>query len=212
MYAQQKNDSKSIEVLDSIIQTSNNEIFKERASNLKTEIKSRKNTEQYLTQLEMDKISKESAANKTSSSNVEISKVNTIDVSKVDIVNTSINGKFNNDSSESHYIGLVTNNTNAFMVTKIKDSLFYNFKADFINKKISSTISQLDDKFYIIWIGPFNNFNQSKNYLNNISPIIKKGLMDYLTTDKFDFITISKSNIVKINSYNTYKEYKKYFN
>lgn len=219
MYAQQKNDQRAFEVIDSIIQMSNNEIYRERAASLKIDLKNRNNTESYLSKLSLDSVKSyngtdiNSAINladntpkKSENNSSENEKVKT-DAFKNKELPPNPN-KFSQDSAEVHYIGLVAINTNSFMVTKIKDSLFNTFNIDFAKQKIGSSISQLEDKFYIIWMGPFSDFTQSKKYLNIITPTLKKGLANYLTIDKYDFITINKSNIVKLNSYDTYKAYK----
>ncbi|MEN9700827.1 MAG: hypothetical protein RIR55_130, partial [Bacteroidota bacterium] len=176
MYAQQKLDKKAINVLDSIISISKNEVYKEKANNIIADIKNRKDTEDYLASLHIEEIRVDSNLNKDTSSVNKTTLVN-IKPFKIDSTKTKeftkqdtaskiailpkitpvVNSKYAYDSSEIHYIALVTNNTNAFIVNRIKDSLLKNYKFDFITRKITSTLSELQEKSYILWIGPFEN-------------------------------------------------------
>ena len=228
MYAQQKFDTKAIDVLDTIIRFSKNEVLKEKANNIITDIKNRKDTEAYLASLHFEEIHLDSNLNKDSSvSNiastnnipklVDSSSSKTKEIVK-QIDNTKanpiikiapiINSKFAYDSAEIHYIALVTNNTNAFIVNRIKDSLLKNYRFDFITRKISSTLSELQEKSYILWIGPFENGIAANNYFTSFVPTFQKGLNDYIAADKYELITIGKSNILKIKSLNDFKDYK----
>ena len=56
MFAQQKKDSIAIELLDSIIVLNKNENIRDRAKNIITELKRRKDTEAYLTSLKIIKV------------------------------------------------------------------------------------------------------------------------------------------------------------
>ncbi len=228
MYAQQKFDSKAINVLDSIIRFSKNEVLKEKANNIIADIKNRKDTEAYLSSLHFEEIHLDSTHYKDSSvSNIastngntklaDSSSMNTKEIAKQAVnakanpipkVVPILNSKFAYDSAEIHYIALVTNNTNAFIVTRIKDSLLKNYRFEFITRKISATLSELQEKSYILWIGPFENGLAANNYFTSFAPTFQKGLNDYIALDKYELITIGKSNIVKIKSLSDFKDYK----
>ena len=228
MYAQQKFDSKAINVLDSIIRFSKNEVLKEKANNIIADIKNRKDTEAYLSSLHFEEIHLDSTHYKDSSvSNIastngntklaDSSSMNTKEIAKQAVnakanpipkVVPILNSKFAYDSAEIHYIALVTNNTNTFIVTRIKDSLLKNYRFEFITRKISATLSELQEKSYILWIGPFENGLAANNYFTSFAPTFQKGLNDYIALDKYELITIGKSNIVKIKSLSDFKDYK----
>ena len=228
MYAQQKFDSKAINVLDSIIRFSKNEVLKEKANNIIADIKNRKDTEAYLSSLHFEEIHLDSTHYKDSSvSNIastngntklaDSSSMNTKEIAKQAVnakanpipkVVPILNSKFAYDSTEIHYIALVTNNTNTFIVTRIKDSLLKNYRFEFITRKISATLSELQEKSYILWIGPFENGLAANNYFTSFAPTFQKGLNDYIALDKYELITIGKSNIVKIKSLSDFKDYK----
>jgi len=203
-------------------------VLKEKANNIITDIKNRKDTEAYLASLHFEEIHLDSSLNKDSSvsnlaSTNNIPKLADSSISKTKeiakkIDNTKanpiikiapiVNSKFVYDSAEIHYIALVTNNTNAFIVNRIKDSLLKNYRFDFITRKISSTLSELQEKSYILWIGPFENGIAANNYFTSFAPTFQKGLNDYIAADKYELITIGKSNILKIKSLNDFKDYK----
>ena len=228
MYAQQKFDVKAINVLDTVIRFSKNEVLKEKANNIIADIKNRKDTEAYLASLHFEEIQLENNLNKDSSAS-NVSSINnnpklgdssstlTKEITK-QIINTKAisatklapiaNSKFIYDSAEIHYIALVTNNTNAFIVNRIKDSLLKNYRIDFISRKITSTLSELQEKSYILWIGPFENGMAANNYFISFAPTFQKGLNDYIAVDKYELMTIGKSNIIKIKSLADFKDYK----
>jgi hypothetical protein len=234
MYAQLKEDTKAINILDSVIRFSKNEILKERASNLINEIKNRKDTEQYLSNLLLEKKQEDSLEKKNEISVVE-SKLDTTTIQqklliknvlnkdsllaiKLDTKNNKTsnekekiktqNSRFIYDSLETNYIALITNNTNGYIATLIKDSLLKKYRIEFISQKIGTTISQVQENAYIIWIGPFENAIASTNFLINFAPVLEKGLNDYISSDKYELQTIGKSNIIKIKSLADFKEYK----
>ena len=228
MYAQQKLDAKAIDVLDSIILFSKNEVLKEKANNIIADIKNRKDTESYLSSLHFEDVNLEGPQkNDSSNAPIVLNIVNTptIDSSVIkpkEIAKESmkvkaiselkpapiVKSKFTYDSAEIHYIALVTNNTNEFIVNRIKDSLLKNYKFDFISRKLTSTLSELQEKSYILWIGPFENEIVATTYFTNFAPSFRKGLNDYISVDKYELITIGKKNIVNIKSLNDFKDYK----
>ena len=85
--------------------------------------------------------------------------------------------KFNLNTNEIHYIGLMFTNIN---LTFVKESInainLYN--SDFYkNLNLESTYAQFDDNVYLHWIGPFTNKSESAIYLNKINLIIDKELL-----------------------------------
>jgi hypothetical protein len=233
MYAQLKEDTKAINILDSVIRYSKNELLKERASNLIVEIKNRIDTEQYLSNLQLMKIQVDSTEAQNEIASVEIKKDTADNQQKLILNNTNTkdsllaikldknsktpnekikikpqNSRFVIDSLETHYIALITNNTNGYIATLIKDSLFKKYRIEFISQKIGTTISQVQENAYIIWIGPFENAIASSNFLTNFAPVLQKGLNDYISSDKYELQTIGKSNIIKIKSLDDFKAYK----
>jgi len=232
MYAQSKQDDQAINLLDSIIKISNNEIYKEKATSLIFEIRNRKNTEQYLTSLQFEKMLDDSIEIKSSDASLSNSNVNQANLLKQPQPITNIDSnkdqkiipnkenvanikkiitpsRFILDSTENYYIALVTNNTNAFIATRIKDSLLNKYKIEFVSQKINSSIAQLQEKSFVIWIGPFQNAFSCINYYGNFAPSLIKGLNDYISIDKYSILTIGKSNIVKLKTLEDFNEYKK---
>jgi len=232
MYAQQQNDKIALNILDSIILISNNEIIKEKAKNLINEINNRKETEQYLTNLQFEKIAFDRTQLVDTIQSIQAKTIPPLDSkivgTKAIIKTTNIEPKKSNinssitsnnkvapynpngfiyDSTEIYYIALATNNTTSFIAHRIKDSLLNNYKIDFIRQKIGSTMIQLQENSFIIWIGPFENAIASHKYLSQLTPTLTKGLNDYIAIEKYLLFTIGKSNITKIKSFAAFKEY-----
>jgi len=121
---------------------------------------------------------------------------NTKDIDTTKNLNTI---KFNLNTNEIHYIGLMFTNIN---LTFVKESInainLYN--SDFYkNLNLESTYAQFDDNVYLHWIGPFTNKSESAIYLNKINLIIDKELLSFLKKTQYKLFQIGKSDILLIN-------------
>jgi outer membrane protein assembly factor BamD (BamD/ComL family) len=131
MYAQQRKDSLAIIVLDSIILQNQNEQIRERAKNIISELKNRKKTETYLSQL-VNIIPANNFSvieeNQTKSEEKEIAKTERPIISenkKQDIANNSIKSliQFTNDSTEEHYMGMIIKGSKEVFVKEAQTAL-----------------------------------------------------------------------------------------
>ena len=203
MYAQQKQDEKAMLILDSIILKNKNDLIRDKAKNILFDLKNRKDTEQYLTTLQ---IGKETFSNEVADE-TEISNTTNTKVSEI-IIEPKSNSIFKKDTTELHYIAIVANKINAFITNRIKDSISTIINLDNTKLKVGATISQVENDTYVIWIGPYENTSTSLKYLTNINSKIKKDLISIIADKQFDIFAIGKSNIIQIKSLDDFKKYK----
>jgi hypothetical protein len=203
MYAQQKQDDKAILILDSIILKNRNDLIRDKAKNILFDIKNRKETERYLSTLQIgkDNIIIENSID-TLSSNTSIPIIAEVNASNNE------NSLYKKDTTELHYIAIVASKINAFTTDKLKDSVTNIITLDNIKPKIGATISQIDNEVYVIWVGPFQNTSISLKFLMSMDASIKKNMTNLLNEKQYEIFTIGKSNIIQIKTLNDFKKYK----
>ena len=225
MYAQQKQDSLALLLLDSIMTMNKNDIIKEKAKNIIAEIKNRKGTEDYLADLQFTKeqiTPSENLAQKTPEINNSIIVENSSnkDAAKIDTyaTNTKKNNTILNvtptkaipiikpriefilDSLEPQYLAFVTKGVKPMFVKEMQNAFSNVNNDEFSNLKLSSTFIQFENDIYIVWVGPFENLQKSAQYLNRIKPRLQNELISFVSNKQYDVYIISKSNILLIKS------------
>ncbi|MEY4278311.1 MAG: hypothetical protein RL377_315, partial [Bacteroidota bacterium] len=213
MYAQQKQDSLAIGVLESIISETKSDVIKEKARNIIVEIKNRKDTEAYLSSLQ---IAKEQFIPEitTAPSQKEIAKADS-SLKVKDTLPVLVKEKievpriqFVEDSTAPYFVAFVTNNIKPMFVKEMQNA-FSNLNIDeFPNLKLNTTFVQFQDGVYIVWIGPFENALKSKMYLNRIKPRLKNEVISFVSDKQYEMYLISKPNILLLKSTEDLKLYK----
>jgi tetratricopeptide (TPR) repeat protein len=234
MYAQQKQDSQALVLLDSIIAMNKNDIIKEKAKNIIVEIKNRKGTEDYLAGLQIIKEQftpaeiQETPTPKVN--NAIIAQNNTkADSIKVITPTTLVNNnatanaslpkaipvtkpriEFVLDSTEPQYLAFVTKGVKPMFVKEMQTA-FTNLNNDeFNNLKLNTTFVQFENSSYVVWIGPFENIQKSTQYLNRIKPRLKNELISFVSDKQYEMYIIGKSNILLIKSQEDWLLYKEF--
>jgi tetratricopeptide (TPR) repeat protein len=224
MYAQQKQDSIALLLLDSIILINKSDVIREKAKNIITELKNRKGTEAYLTSLQITKeqftpeLIKENQP-KDSNNNLvvkeNLEKVNSNKTLGKDSVafNKNVSAPaiiFNNDSTEPHFVAFVTSNMRPMFVKEMQNSFSTLNSDEFPKMNLNTTFVQFQEGSYIVWIGPFENTQKSKQYLNRIKPRLKNELISFVTDKQYEMYILSKSNILLIKTLEDLKLYKEF--
>ena len=231
MYAQQRMDSSAIVLLDSIVLQNTNEKVRDRAKNILEELKNRKQTETYLSNLNLSKEMLDTAtlvnispkamdsssivtpavtkSLASANSNENIKKDNAI--SKV-IATTPVIPPlpFTNDSSEQYYIALATQKVSAAFVKEMQTAFNYLNNDEFIKQKLNVTYIQFNENSYIIWIGPFVNNLDAKTYMNKVKPRLSTEIISFVPTKQYEIYLLSKSNILLIKDEADLKQYQQY--
>ena len=217
MYAQQRQDSTAIVLLDSIILQNNNERIRDKAKNIIAEIKKRKDTEAYLTSLKIvmpeqvlitfdTTIATPALAKgiaKAADENIAADKQAAKVAPEPSIV-------FTKDSSEPYYVAIVTNKVKPVFVKEMQTAFSLLNNDEFIKQKLNVTYVQFEAETYILWIGPFNNLNASAQYLNKVKPRLSAEIISFVSPKQYEMYLLGKSNILLIKSQEELLLYKQF--
>ena len=201
MFAQQRKDSLALIILDSIVLQNQNENIRERAKNIITEIKNRKKTESYLSQLV--NILPLSNYTNTMDSNMVAPTVSTLKINPVDSIQkqTKIsNLQFINDTTEEHYWGIVIKGSKEVFAKEAQIAMDNVNTEEFNSLALSSTYVQFNQDTYIVWVGPFDTQKAALSYTQKIKPRLKSELISFLPTKQYEIFIFGKSNILQINT------------
>jgi len=231
MYAQQRMDSSAIVLLDSIILQNTNEKLRDRAKNIIEELKNRKQTETYLSKLNLNKeildtsatantVSTELASNsitKLAPAKTSTSAMSNENLNKDTAISKAIATApvipplpFTNDSSEQHYIAFATQKVSAAFVKEMQTAFTYLNNDEFIKEKLNVTYVQFNESSYIVWIGSFENSQLAKNYMNKIKPRLNKEIISFVPSKQYEIYLLSKSNILLIKDEADLKQYQQF--
>ena len=231
MYAQQRMDSVAIVLLDSIVLQNTNEKIRDRAKNIIEELKNRKQTETYLSKLNLNKeILDTSATANTVSTGLDSNsiaklvpvKTSTSAISNENLKKDTANSKviatvpiipalpFTNDSSEQHYIAFATQKVSAAFVKEMQTAFTYLNNDEFIKEKLNVTYVQFNESSYIVWIGSFENSQLAKNYMNKIKPRLSREIISFVPSKQYEIYLLSKSNILLIKDEADLKQYQQF--
>jgi hypothetical protein len=188
MYAKQNQDNLAFQLLDSIIASSKNDIIKDKARSIRTELINRKNTEQYLSNL------------------LIINDTIISDTSKPFQQNIS----FRNDSTQPHYISFAVDNTSANQIERMQAAMQQFHKNEKGLPNLNVTYTQLDKMLYLLWIGPFDNVNQSIKYINTVKTKLATQITPFIPQQQYEIYIFGKSNISLIPDSKALKLYREF--
>jgi hypothetical protein len=221
MYAQQRMDSIALILLDSIILQNTNEKIRDKAKNIIAELKNRKETESYLSDLILTKEILEpvndnntpaaTAATALTTAPLETAAATlqkTINKPSANPLIPSI--AFANDSTEPHYIALATQKVTATFVKEMQTAFTYLNNDEFIKQKLNVTYIQFNENSYIVWIGPFENSQVAKTYMNKVKPRLSTEIISFVPSKQYEIYLLSKSNILLIKDEADLKQYQQY--
>ena len=219
MYAQQRMDSVAIVLLDSIVLQNTNEKIRDRAKNIIEELKNRKQTESYLTNLNLSKeildtiaLVNTAAISKPNKKDNPIDNPNVKDTTTQQIATAPIIAPlpFTNDSSEQYYIAFATQKVSATFVKEMQTAFTYLNNDEFIKQKLNVTYIQFNENSYIVWIGPFVNNLDAKTYMNKVKPRLSTEIISFVPSKQYEIYLLSKSNILLIKDEADLKQYQQY--
>ena len=70
---------------------------------------------------------------------------------------------------------------------------------DYPNLKLNTTFTQLEQKQNMIWIGPFDNGNQSIKYLQAVKAKLATQIIPFIPQQQYEIYIFGKSNISLIH-------------
>lgn len=215
MHAQLRQDSIAFILLDSIIVRNQNELIREKAKNIIKELKKRKETEAYLTNLKIvlpirqpiaieEVIVKENKATGT----IQKTEVPIANKKEENIIAPKI--IFTNDSLEDHYMAIVTNKVKEVFAKETKTAFNYLNTDEFKQLQLNTTHVQFDEDTYVVWIGPFDNKQACIQYIQKVKPRLKTELISFIPEKQYEIYIFGKSNILQISSKEDLKLYQEF--
>jgi len=215
MYAQQRMDSAAIVLLDSIILQNTNEKIRDRSKNILEELKNRKQTESYLTNLNISKEMLDTSALvitaaipiENASIVKEVPNVISAEKTAAPIIAPL---PFTNDSSEQYYIAFATQKVSTAFVKEMQTAFTYLNNDEFIKQKLNVTYVQFNENSYIVWIGPFVNNLDAKTYINKVKPRLSSEIISFVPSKQYEIYLLSKSNLLLIKDEADLKQYQQY--
>ncbi len=228
MNAQQRKDSIAIIILDSIILSNQNETIRERAKNIIAELKKRKETEAYLKQLiiETPVITTPIVEAETKHAVIQNNISQLVQAQISSPTDTNLKSKilptkeaivvipeipkiiFSNDSTEDHYVAMVTNKVKEVFVKESQTAFNYLNNDEYKKQNLNTTYVQFDDNVYIVWIGPFSSQKAGMNYIQKVKPRLKNELLSFIPTSQYEIYILGKSNIIQIRTIEDLQLYK----
>jgi tetratricopeptide (TPR) repeat protein len=223
-YIKQNADSTAIQRLESIVNTSKNEAFKEKAKTMIDVLKRRKEIEAYLTNLEIEKkeeiaekrvdlVESEIASVKKDTSKAEIlkreSKTEFKTIDKVlDKPVTIVEKKgFNFKPEDEQFVAVILTKVDYMFVNEAKNAFNRFNKQKHYNLQIGISNFALNDSTTIILQGPFENAAAAFNYIEITKPQSGK-IIPWITGDKYHYTLLSNSNIELIKTIKEAETYK----
>jgi hypothetical protein len=204
-------------LLDSIIYLHQNESIRDRAKNIIEEIKKRKETELYLLKLNADSLKTMATTKKTIleypkqvTENKSLAIIPKIDSASKVAMDAGL--FFTKDTVEPHYVALITNNIKEILVKEIVTALGYLNKADFKKQNLDVTYLEFEPNVFAVWIGPFENLNSGKNYLNKTKGRLSSEIISFVQSKQYELYILGKSNILQIKNSDDLKKYKGFMN
>ena len=218
MYAQQKKDSLAIIILDSIILQNQNEQIREKAKNIIVELKNRKKTETYLSQLVNIIPTNNNPVldeNLMTSDKIEITKTEKAIISESPNLpdsNKKVKSliQFTNDSTEEHYMAMVIKGSKEVFIKEAQTALDNVNEDEFKKLQLDVTYVQFNKDTYIVWVGPFDRQDESIQYARKIKPRLKTEIISFIPTKQYEIFIFGKSNILLINNDEDLLQYKDY--
>lgn len=220
MYAQLKQDSLALVLLDELIFQNQNELIREKAKNIIKEIKQRKNTEAYLSNLQISlpvnlPIQPVEELINITTSNPSNNLENKSAPNQVTIKDSTNKASSNTpqftflkDSIEAHYMAIVTNKVKEVFVKECQTAFNYLNNEEFNTLQLNTTYVQFDDQTYVLWIGPFENQAASLRYMNTVKPKLSKEIISFIPEKQYEIYIFGKSNILRIQNSEDLKTYR----
>ena len=98
----------------------------------------------------------------------------------------------------------------ATFVKEMQTAFTYLNNDEFIKQKLNVTYIQFNENSYIVWIGPFVNNLDAKNYINKVKPRLSTEIISFVPSKQYEIYLLSKSNILLIKDEADLKQYQQY--
>lgn len=221
----QKNDSTAIQTLEALVHQFPQSPMVEMANTLISVVKRRKEIENYLTNLVIEKnednvvgnidlhpatIAKAPVKKIVDTLSTQIHKqLDTTALVQVPVSNPVIqavnNYAFN--PADSQYIAVILHKVDPVFASEARNA-FYRFNLEkFYTLRLKVTEEKLNDSTTIVLIGPFENAGDAVEYLDKTRPMATGRIIPWLKPDKYVFSMISPLNLQLLHTKNNITDY-----
>lgn len=219
-YIKQRQDTAAINRLQSITTTFASSPLAEKAKDMVSVLKRRKEIEAYLTNLQIDK-NEDSDVNRRIDLNP--SQVVAIDTSKKLLAKDTIakiktvlpaiknipeikqkpnpviaapnTNTFVFVPEDPHYAVIMLDKVDEVFVSEARNAFGRFNREKFYNQKIEITPFKLNDQYNMMLLGPFATAGEAVTYLDNIKPSVSSRIIPWLTPNKYSYSIISNANL-----------------
>ena len=221
----QKNDSSAIQTLEALVHQFPQSPMVEMANTLISVVKRRKDIENYLTNLVIEKnednvvgnidlhpatIAKTPAKKIVDTLSTQIVKqLDTTALVQLPATNPLIHAVNNYafNPADSQYIAVVLNKVDPVFASEARNA-FYRFNLEkFYALRLKVTREKLNDSTALVLIGPFANAGDAVDYLDKTRPRATGRIIPWLKPDKYVFSMISPFNLQLLYTKNNIADY-----
>ncbi len=214
-YIKQKQDSIAIHRLTNIVTLFSGTEMSTKAATMINVLKKRKEIEEYLTNLEVER-QPEIEARKIDLNSTNIASIDrqkkestVAPVSKELSANTTLkentilkptivaieNNEYQFNESDTQYVSVILTKVDRMFVSEAKNAFNRFNQEKFYGEKIPLSIFQLTDDIQLILFGPFNNASEAINLIDQVKPATSARILPWLSADKYSFSMISSANL-----------------
>jgi outer membrane protein assembly factor BamD (BamD/ComL family) len=103
--------------------------------------------------------------------------------------------KFEFVASDSQYVSILLDKVAPVFAGEAGNAFNRYNMSNFYNLRLKTNSVKLDDRYYIVLIGPFKDAAAAIDYVNRIRPVAGSRIVPWLTSDKYGFSIISNANL-----------------
>lgn len=222
-YIKQREDSIAISKLNELIALAKGTPMAEKAANMIDVLKRRKEIEDYLTKLEIERaeepVSKmvDLTAPTTQETKVEEKKnitvktndaLKTID-KKVELPPTTAASKnlFSFKADDAHYAVLVLDKVDAVFVKEARSAFDQYNRTKFYSQKITIDINRYASDTTFLLFGPFADAGKAVDYVDKVRPQTASAIISWIPASKYSYTIISAENLALLSSNRAFETY-----
>lgn len=117
---------------------------------------------------------------------------------------------FVHDPAAVHYVLLITDKVDGVFVNEAKNAFNRYNKSNFYNKQIDIASEIIDENYRVIFMSGFENLEATIAYLDKVRKIAATEIVPWLPAAKYSFGVVTASNLELIKSNKDIPAYKKY--
>ena len=223
-YVSKREDSTAIKELTSLTSQFANTPLSEKAQTMIDVLGRRKEIEDYLTNLQITRLSEDETSPVVTLNPVEniidkkeikkdsvVSKpVNKAANPQVDTLNT-MSGTVKTyvfDASAQQFVAILLNKVDPVYANETRNAFNRYNQVNFYNQKINSSSLKLSDTMNVVLLGPFSDAAAAMIYVEKVKPQAAGTIIPWLKPDKYSFTIISQPNLDVLNETKDVEGYK----